>query len=99
MRIWVCPGGTLALVGAPTFGSTAPLDVASVVNKSLPIVGMVEGDSRADETIPALVREIESGRLPIDRLVDEHPFADVAAVMATMARRADAFKPVLVIPH
>jgi hypothetical protein len=39
------------------------------------------------------------GRLPIDRLIEEHPFAHVASAFADMDAGTGAIKPVVVMPH
>jgi aryl-alcohol dehydrogenase len=90
-------GGTAVVAGAPAFGATSPLDIAAVVNKSLSIHGTVEGNSRSAEMVPFLVGVIESGRLPIDRLVTEFAFAEVRAALDGMGRGSQ-IKPVLVMP-
>jgi aryl-alcohol dehydrogenase len=92
------PGGTAVVVGAPAFGTTCPLDVAAVVNNSLTIRGSVEGDSSPQEMVPFLVGEIESGRLPIDRLITEFAFADLGQALDGMGR-GSLVKPVIVMPE
>lgn len=90
-------GGTAVVVGAPPFGRTTPLDVASIVNKSIVIRGTVEGDSRPQEMVPFLVNEIESGRLPIDRLVTEFAFDDLRDALDESGT-GGLVKPVVLMP-
>jgi aryl-alcohol dehydrogenase len=87
-------GGKIALVGAPPFGSTIPIDV----NWMLPgrsIVGVTEGSSDPHRLLPTLIRLYEQGRLPIDRLVKTYPFADIQ-VAADDLRSGRTIKPVIV---
>jgi len=87
-------GGTTVIVGAPPFGRTADLDVADLVNGSKRVVGSATGASLPRERIPTLVRLVESGRLPVSRLVTEFALADINAAAAAM-RSGAAIKPVL----
>lgn len=88
------PGGTLVQVGAPAFGATAPLDLASVVNGSITIRGTVEGDSRPQEMIPWLARRVAEGRWPLDRLVRTYRLDQANTAGADMAAGL-TIKPVL----
>lgn len=92
------PGGRAVLVGAPPFGTTSPLDIAAVVNKSLRIQGTVEGDSLASLMIPWLVHAIEAGRLPVDRIISEYAFTDLNLALDGMGC-GPVIKPVLTMPH
>lgn len=86
-------GGKLALVGAPPFGSTVPVDV----NFMLPgrsVVGITEGMADPRVLVPTLVELYQQGRLPIDRLITTYPFADLQ-VAANDLRTGRAIKPVL----
>jgi aryl-alcohol dehydrogenase len=85
--------GTAALVGAPPFGSTVPLDV----NFMLPgrrVVGVTLGDGETESLIPVLVELVASGRLPIDRLVRHYKFEEIQRAAADMLSGA-TIKPVL----
>ena len=88
------PGGTCVLVGAPPFGTTTPLDVAAVVNRSLTIRGTVEGDARPRTTLPWLADRVADGTLAVHRLVRTYPLADVEVAARDMLA-GDAVKPVL----
>lgn len=88
-------GGTTVVVGAPPFGSAASVDVADIVNNSKRVQGTVEGDSMPQRDIPKLVGMIESGQLPVDRLITAFPFADINEA-ATAMSGGHVVKPVLV---
>jgi aryl-alcohol dehydrogenase len=87
------PLGTCALIGAPSMGSTTPVDVNFMLNGRR-VVGITEGDSRPDEFIPALVRLYEMGRLPLDRLITHYPFEELERAAAD-AHAGATIKPVL----
>lgn len=87
-------GGTLVVVGAPPFGTTAPLDVADVVNRSITIRGTVEGDSDPQQMIPWLAEMVEKGRWPLDRIVRTYPLADLETAADDMLG-GQVIKPVL----
>lgn len=87
-------GGTLVVVGAPRFGTTAPVDVADVVNRSITIRGTVEGDGRPEQMIPWLAEMVARGRWPLEELVHTYPLADLDTAAADMAA-GRVIKPVL----
>lgn len=85
--------GTLVVVGAPPFGSEVALDV----NGLLPgrrIVGLTLGDSETQSFLPALVRLVKAGRLPLHRLITTYPFAEIDLAVRDMSA-GRAIKPVL----
>jgi aryl-alcohol dehydrogenase len=72
----LAPRGAVAVVGAPPFGVEVSIDV----HRLLPgrrVLGVCEGDSNPDTLIPLLVRLVEDGRLPVESLITEYPFADI----------------------
>lgn len=72
----LAPRGAVAVVGAPPYGVEVSVDV----HRLLPgrkVLGVCEGDSDPDILIPQLVQLVENGRLPLDSLVTEYPFADI----------------------
>lgn len=86
-------GGKLALVGAPPFGSTIPIDV----NWMLPgrsIVGVTEGSSDPHRLLPTLIRLYQQGRLPVDRIVKTYPFAEIQRAADDLSA-GRTIKPVL----
>jgi aryl-alcohol dehydrogenase len=90
----VVPGGTVAVVGAPPLGTTAPIDVNELMSVSRTIRGVVEGDSISHEFIPRLVEEWRRGRFPVDRLVTAYDFDQINEAAAA-AERGEVVKPVL----
>ncbi|WP_084959316.1 NAD(P)-dependent alcohol dehydrogenase [Thermoactinospora rubra] len=90
----LAPRGTLVLVGAPPFGTEVALDV----NAMLPgrrVTGLTLGDGEPQTFIPALVRLVRDGRLPVDRLIFHYAFNDIALAAEHMAA-GKAVKPVIV---
>lgn len=61
--------GTCGIVGAPALGTEASFDVNGVMTTGKRIIGIVEGDSKPDLFIPALVELYTQGRFPFDKLV------------------------------
>lgn len=87
-------GGTLVVVGAPPFGTTAPIDVADVVNRSLTIKGTVEGDSQPQRLIPWLAEMVLRGRWPLNQIVHTYPMANIETAAKDMLS-GRVIKPVL----
>jgi len=58
------------------------------------LIAVLEGDSVPDVFIPRLAAWYLSGQLPIDRLVREYDFKDVATAVAD-AHNGRAIKPIL----
>ncbi|MER6539517.1 NAD(P)-dependent alcohol dehydrogenase [Streptomyces sp900105755] len=85
--------GTLVVVGAPPFGTEVPLDVNGLLSGKR-IVGLALGDSETQAFIPALVRLVREGRLPLHRLISTYPFADIDRAVRDMST-GKAVKPVL----
>lgn len=69
-------GGTIVVAGAPPFGTTVPLDSAELVNRSLRIVGTVEGGSNLERLTRYLDLAREYDILPRNVLA-VRPFTDV----------------------
>jgi aryl-alcohol dehydrogenase len=61
--------GTCGIVGAPALGTEANFDVNGVMTTGKRIIGIIEGDSKPDLFIPALVELFTQGRFPFDKLV------------------------------
>lgn len=61
--------GTCGIVGAPALGIEANFDVNGIMTTGKRIIGIIEGDSKPDLFIPALVELHAQGRFPFDRLV------------------------------
>jgi aryl-alcohol dehydrogenase len=61
--------GICGIVGAPALGTEASFDVNGVMTAGKRIIGIIEGDSKPDLFIPALVELYTQGRFPFDKLV------------------------------
>ncbi|WP_053852031.1 NAD(P)-dependent alcohol dehydrogenase [Streptomyces sp. NRRL B-24085] len=85
--------GTLVVVGAPPFGTEVSLDVNGLLGGKR-VVGLTLGDAETQSFIPALVRLVKEGRLPLHRLISVYPFADIDQAVRDMAA-GKAIKPVL----
>ncbi|GAB2886229.1 NAD(P)-dependent alcohol dehydrogenase [Streptomyces deserti] len=85
--------GTLVVVGAPPFGTEVALDVNGLLGGKR-IVGLTLGDSETQTMIPALVRLVKDGRLPLHRLIGTYPFADIDQAVRDMST-GKTIKPVL----
>ncbi|MGX1273805.1 Zn-dependent alcohol dehydrogenase [Streptomyces phaeoluteigriseus] len=85
--------GTLVVVGTPPFGTEVSLDVDGLPSGKR-IVGLTLGDSETRTFIPALVRLVEEGRLPLHRPVVTHPFEVIDRAVRDMTE-GRTVKPVL----
>ncbi|MFC8427853.1 NAD(P)-dependent alcohol dehydrogenase [Streptomyces sp. NPDC057253] len=85
--------GTVVVVGAPPFGSEVALDVNGLLGGKQ-VVGLTLGDAETQSFIPALVRLVKEGRLPLHRLISTYPFADIDQAVRDMGA-GKAIKPVL----
>ncbi|MBO0729078.1 MAG: NAD(P)-dependent alcohol dehydrogenase [Acidimicrobiaceae bacterium] len=70
------------------------LDWRTVLNGRT-VTGIIAGNSIPDLFLPQLVGEVQSGRLPLDRLITYYPFTDIAAAVED-AEAGRVVKPVLV---
>ncbi|NUP16387.1 MAG: NAD(P)-dependent alcohol dehydrogenase [Streptomyces sp.] len=85
--------GTLVVVGAPPFGTEVALDVNGLLGGKR-VVGLTLGDAETQTFIPALVRLVKEGRLPLHRLISSYPFTDIDQAVRDMGA-GKAIKPVL----
>ncbi|NEB02646.1 NAD(P)-dependent alcohol dehydrogenase [Streptomyces sp. SID13726] len=85
--------GTVVVVGAPPFGTEVSLDVNGLLGGKK-VVGLTLGDAETQSFIPALVRLVKEGRLPLHRLISTYPFADIDQAVRDMGA-GKAIKPVL----
>ncbi|MFF0732466.1 NAD(P)-dependent alcohol dehydrogenase [Streptomyces chartreusis] len=85
--------GTLVVVGAPPFGTEVALDVNGLLGGKR-VVGLTLGDAETQTFIPALVRLVKEGRLPLHRLISTYPFTDIDRAVRDMSA-GKAIKPVL----
>ena len=89
---------TVAIVGAPPFGSEVALDVLDAIVKGPRIIGVNQGRSVPRVVIPALVDLFLAGRLPFDRLIRTYPFDRINDAAHDM-HAGIVIKPVLLMPE
>jgi aryl-alcohol dehydrogenase len=92
------PMGIAALIGGAPAGTTAPIDMNTLLNGGRVLRGIAQGDSVPQTFIPTLVDLYRSGRFPFDRLVRTYEFTDINKAFDATAR-GDVIKPVLVMDH
>ena len=85
--------GTAVIVGAPPFGTEVALDVNGMLGGKR-VVGLTLGDSETQRLIPVLAELVAQGRLPVERLITEYPFADIEKAVEAMTG-GTTIKPVL----
>lgn len=86
--------GVCALVTVPNLGAPVPFSLLPLLTGGRRLIAVLEGDSIPDLFIPRLAELHLAGKLPIDRLVRDYAFADVARAMHDAAS-GRAIKPVL----
>lgn len=69
--------GMCVVIGAPRLGTTLPVDVTDLLGRGIKLVGTNQGDSDPGQSVNALLRLHEQGKLPFDRLITKYPFADI----------------------
>ena len=98
----LAPAGTCVVIGVP-HGGNAELDVHDLVARGLRVIGTNQGDAVPRIALPKLIELYRQGRLPVDRIVTEFPFAQIndavaasldgSVVKAVLDMRADAVTP------
>ncbi|GIF02041.1 NAD(P)-dependent alcohol dehydrogenase [Paractinoplanes rishiriensis] len=83
--------GTLALLG---IGGRADFNVMATMVNGITIRGVIEGDATPSDFIPRLIDLHRSGRLPLEKLIAEYPFADIETA-AQDALAGKVVKPIL----
>ncbi|HNP52705.1 MAG TPA: NAD(P)-dependent alcohol dehydrogenase, partial [Nitrosomonas nitrosa] len=86
--------GTCGIVGAPALGTEASFDVNGVMTTGKRIVGIIEGDSKPDLFIPALVELYQQGRFPFDKLVKFYPLDQINQA-ADDSEKGITIKPII----
>jgi aryl-alcohol dehydrogenase len=87
--------GRAGIVGATALGTTADLDIGSLLPVGISLSMIVEGDSVPASFIPRLIGLWESGLFPFDELVTTYPFDQINTAFKDSADGA-AVKPVVV---
>ncbi|MGW8377526.1 NAD(P)-dependent alcohol dehydrogenase [Streptomyces sp. ODS28] len=85
--------GALALVGI----GKAEFPTMAAMTKGVTLHGVIEGDVVPAEFVPRLVGLHRQGRLPVERLIAEYPFAEAEAA-AQAAAKGETIKPILTFP-
>ena len=91
------PVGMCVLVGTARSGTEVTLQMP-VVQNGRTVRGVIQGDSRPDEFIPALVDLMMDGKLPAERMMTFYELADINQA-ATDSTEGRTIKPVLRMPH
>jgi aryl-alcohol dehydrogenase len=86
--------GTCALATIPALGKPYTQTLLPLLMGGKSLVSVLEGDSDPDRFIPELVQHYLAGRLPLERLVVEYPFDQIARAFDDAAR-GRTVKPVL----
>ena len=89
--------GVLGVVGIPPAGTPMPGDLGNVLTYGQTVRGIIEGDSDPDVFIPILIEHWRAGRLPLEKLIQAFPFAEINAAIAAQ-HRGDCVKVVLTLP-
>jgi Zn-dependent alcohol dehydrogenase len=89
------PNGMLGLIGVPPPDAPMPMSIMDLYMRGLGVKCIVEGDADPKVFIPQLVELYLAGKLPVDRLIKQFPFADINAAF-TAATDGSVVKPVLV---
>lgn len=90
------PLGTCGLIGVPNEGQPFMTGTPATLMLGRRAMGILEGSSIPDETIPDLARRHLAGALPYDRFIRTYPFAQINEAVADMAA-GRAIKPVLLM--
>ena len=90
----LAPMGTCGVVGASGAGSEIHLDEVHFMSGGRRLMGIVEGESVADEFIPQLVEWFNQGWFPFDRLVKFYGFEQINDAMQDSAA-GRTIKPVI----
>ena len=75
--------GKLGLIGLPgALDAALPVPIIQWITIGGTVRGIVEGDSDPDTFLPELIAHHADGRLPFDRFVTTHPFAEINQAIA-----------------
>jgi aryl-alcohol dehydrogenase len=86
--------GVCAIATVPQLGAPYPMTLLPLLVGGKSIVSVLEGDSLPDTFIPQLAEHYLSGRLPLERLITQYDFADIARALDD-AHHARVIKPVV----
>ncbi len=86
--------GHCGIVTVPEMGASIPFNFVPLLVGGRSLTGVLEGSSVPDEFIPRLADLHLAGKLPLQRLVAQYPFAAIANALDD-AQHGRAIKPVL----
>jgi aryl-alcohol dehydrogenase len=86
--------GVLGLVGVAPSGTMVPCEVNKQMTFGQSIRGIIEGDSDPRTFIPELLGYVQSGKLPLERLVQTFPLSRINEAVEAQ-HRGDCVKAVL----
>lgn len=89
-------GGTVAFVAGTPSGTTAEIDLNTLLNGRR-VRGVIQGDAMSADFIPQLLRLHVDGRFPFERLISFYDLDDIQRA-ADGLRSGSAIKPVVRMP-
>lgn len=90
----LAPLGRCGFVGGAPVGATLEVDVRDMMLNGKTLRGIVEGDSNADDFIPAMLRMQAQGLFPFEKMMKIYPFESINEAIADSLSGATV-KPVL----
>lgn len=90
----LAPLGRCGFVGGAPVGATLEVDVRDMMLNGKTLRGIVEGDSNADDFIPAILRMQAQGLFPFEKMMKIYPFESINEAIADSLSGATV-KPVL----
>ena len=91
----MAPKATFGFVGLPADQlSNLPVVVRSMIAGGLIFKGIISGDSVPQEFMPELVAMVESGQMPVEKMIKYYPFEDINQAIED-SRTGACIKPVL----
>jgi aryl-alcohol dehydrogenase len=91
------PAGVCVLLGSARAGTEVSLEMPFLQNGRV-VHGVMQGESRPQQFIPALVDYVVQGRMPVDRLATFYPLAEINRA-AQDSNDGATIKPVLRMPQ
>ena len=89
-------GGTIVIVGMPSVGATAPLDIGNLAWGGQRVLGSNVGSTRLSVDVPRLAALYQGGRLKLDELITaRYPLEEINAAIESM-ERGEALRNVVV---
>jgi len=89
-------GGKVGIVSAPPAGVKFPFSTRGIFERVASLWGIIQGSAVSAEFIPRLVKLVESGALPVDKIVSAYDFEDINRALVDV-KSGRAVKAVLVM--